>query len=196
MGFVSAVMQKQKQKKHQQRSEAIRWSDSVTAYQYDTECGQPREEIIAIQGIEKPAYFKHTRRPIFRCEADAINSQLRKKLDQLTSHLERILPELAKLQWSHLSFLEIEVVENEIIDELDRLQHIDTRIGDSELSSKYELTEKNFNLLLEAQEVLFKLSCADTQLKKALSIKSRNRLFRLFFVSCASFDVDEEAEYW
>ncbi len=122
------------------------------------------------------------------------------------SHFEKILPELAKLQWSHLSLLEMEAVESEIIEELDSLRQFDTTIGHMQISREYSLIEKQFALLLDACECLFKLSCVSSfrfikqhgKDKEAAATKTRNKPFSLLwftpFKNCTSFYVDTEAE--
>ncbi len=188
-------------KRKQRRSRGITWSDSVTLY-HSTECGNPQAEIIAIRDSEKQTRSNLTRRCTFRCEAEAIISQRRKKRDQLMSHLESLLPALAKLQWSHLSLREMEAVECDIIEELDSLRQMHATIGNPQNSSEYNLMEKQFALLLEAYECFFKLSCADNQLKEAASIKTRNRIripslrLSLLFKKCVSVHVDCDAESW
>jgi hypothetical protein len=199
-------MQKQKKLKDQQLharkkcSKTISWSNSVTLFHY-TECGNPRAEVISIRGIEKLPLSKLTGRQTFQCEADAVISQRRKKLDQHTLRLEKILPELAKLEWSHLSLNEMEAVASDIIEELDSLR---------QQSREYNLVERQFALLLEAYECMFRLSCNGNhhlpikqhgKNSEVSFIKSGNRFFRLPplpwpipFRNCASFDVDTDAE--
>jgi hypothetical protein len=179
----------------------IRWSESVTLHHY-TECGHSRAEKIAIR--EGETHSKRTRRHTFQCEADAIISQQRKKQDQHISHFEKIFPELVKLQWSHLSLLEMKAVESEIISELDSLSQIDATSEHLQQSREYNLTEKQLSLLLEAYECLFQLSHLRSaeqhgNCKIATSIKSRIRRFKLpwlmLFNYCVSFDVETDADF-
>ncbi len=198
------LYQQSEQMTMQQGFKSIRWSDSAIVYYY-TECGNTRAETSCVRETEELAHSKHTERHTFRCEADAIVSQLRKKRDQHTSQFKKILPELAKLQWAHLSLIELEEVESEILEELDSLRQIDTTTGLLQYSSEYDLVEKQFNLLLDTYECLFQLGYDDSQqllsinehdkkIEEAPCIEKKNRRFRwpfsIPFKTCASIDVD------
>jgi hypothetical protein len=187
-----------------QRSKKVRWSDSVKLYNY-TDCENPQIEIIAIRGVER-AHSTQPWRLTFLCEEDAIISQRRTKRNQHTSHFEKILPKLAELQWSHLSLLEMESVELDIITELDSLRQTDAlAIGPLQHSRNYYAKEKQLSLLLEAYECIFKLSCTNhvgsvkqRRMDKDESYIDCRRLFRLAWCiplkKCVSLNVDTDAE--
>ena len=185
----------------------IRWSSLVTVYHY-RDCEIPRAETIAFRRKEKDSYSEKTRRLSFQCAADAIVSQRKKKLDQNTARLEKILPELTRFQWSHLSLVEMNAVESDIIEKLDNLRMTDAKNGTEgnlQDSREYTLIEKQFVLLLEACDCSFKLSCVDHSRsikqhgKKEFSLIKRSyRLFRLAwlmpFKNCISLDVYTDAD--
>ena len=179
---------------------SVSWSETVTLYR-DEECGSSRAEVIAIRSMDEYTHSKVTTRRVYQCETDAIIRQNLKKRNEHTLHLEKILPELAKLQWSHLSLLEMEAVESEIIEELDSLRQIDRPN-----SREYKQAERQLSLLLEAYNCLFKLNCANNlgsikqggKNKEATPIHRKHWLLKMRwlvpFKNCAFLDADTDAE--
>ncbi len=76
------------------------------------------------------------------------------------------MPEFAELQLLHMSIHEIQALESEMIEEMDSLRQIDTNTGDITYSHEYRVLEKQYILLLEAYECLFKKAHIDSQVPK------------------------------
>ncbi len=143
-------------------SSKIKWLDSVKSYNYTyTGCGNLSAEVISIRDVDKPSRMKAVSKRKFHCEAEAILSQQKKKQGENLAHIEKILPEVAKLEWLQLSIHEIKAIESEMIEELDSLRQIDTNTGHITYSYEYRVLEKRFVLLLETYECLFKKASLD-----------------------------------
>jgi hypothetical protein len=137
-------------------SRKIKWLDSVKSYSYTyTGCENVPAEVMSIRDVEKPARMKAVCKHTFHCEAEAILSQQKKKRGENLAHIEKILPEVANLEWLQLSIHQIKAVEFEMIEELDSLRQIDANTGHISYSNEYRALEKQFVLLLEIHECLY-----------------------------------------
>jgi hypothetical protein len=187
-------------------STKIKWLDTVVAYHY-TYTGDrnlPAMNIAirtSIQEIKQPARTM-IKRHTFRCEADAMISEQKKKQGEHTEHYQKIKPDLARYHWSHLTIDELEAAELEMIDKLDSICLVDASTGNMIHTAKYRELEKELSLLLEMYECLFQKSFVENLLSqsnnKAVSImKKRDLRSRLNFFSpfttCLRINVDDES---
>ena len=181
-------------------STKIKWFDTVVAYDYTYTNGEnPPAMNIAIREIKKPAR-KLTSRHTFRCEADAIISQQKRKQGEHTAHYENIVPDLARYQWSQMSIDELEAAELEMIDKLDSIRQVDAVTGRTILSDKYRALEKELSLLLEMYECLFQKRFVENlllQRNNEAASKKRQHPRRLDFfwpfTKCLQINVDVES---
>ena len=122
------------------------------------------------------------------------------------SHLEKILPKIAALDWSHMSIHEIKAAESEMVEELDSLRQVDANTGHFTYSNEYRVLESQFKLLLDAYDCLFKKEYVDSLLRQqrnsngqeSFHAKNRGRFqkaarFLIPFRKCISVNLDAES---
>ena len=188
-------------------STKIKWLDTVVAYHY-TYTGDRNLSAMnvavrtSIREIKQPARTM-IKRHTFRCEADAIISEQKKKQGEHTEHYTKIKPDLARYHWSHMPIDELEAAELEMINKLDSICLVDAVTGDMVHSNKYRELEKELSLLLEMHECLFQKRFVENLLSQsnneAVSImRKRDLRSRLNFFSpftkCLRVNVDDESD--
>ena len=145
----------------------IRWAEAVETHTYESNISVPR-----------PTHEKSIQRSdpkIFRNEASAKYHD-RKKVQQLLAQQYRLLlPSLVLYKLSQKSVEELETIQNELIDALDRMSQADPTTGLCE-SGEYCESETKLNLVLQALECMTQRTYIENLINSDLSLsKDKNK---------------------
>lgn len=138
----------------------VRWSDVDTTHVYesDTVVEDPRPYIQA---------QNRASRKWFRNEPKAIHHDRVKKQQQLWRQYGDLLPELNRLDLTNKSIEELEAIQSELIDALDRRRQVNPETGDLIRSVEYRSLEHKLMLVIEASECIARRTHVDSLLESA-----------------------------